>query len=269
MQDRMAMTRKFSFSLDAELCRASSQRPDAAHRCWLDSLNEATRRQHLHYKSLQGSWNLSDYAQRKLSWLRESCLEASLRSDGTIGFAERTGCQSGGEFHNGDLSLDTQDRKGVAGSGPGRTRDPAQVGAFLDTSNEVGDFAGVLHVHLRHRADAVIEDGVIGSFQFGHAAGLPWIKFAIRPNRPRVSGSDSSTAVSAWHHPSACTRQRCHRSYNKVNLQLTCSRPTSAPTSTARGCCDPTDTSAIGADHAQHPCFALRSPIVFASNCQT
>ena len=62
MQDRMAMTHEFAFALDSELCRPSSQRPDAAHRPWLDSLNEATRRQHLHYKSLRGSWNLSDYA---------------------------------------------------------------------------------------------------------------------------------------------------------------------------------------------------------------
>ena len=45
----------------------------------------------VHYKSLRGSWNLSDYAQRKLSWLRESCPVASLRPDGTIGFAELSG----------------------------------------------------------------------------------------------------------------------------------------------------------------------------------
>ena len=91
MHDRTAMTHKFAFSLDAELCRPSSQRPDAAHRPWLDWLNEATRRQHLHYKSLQGSWNLSEYAQRKLAWLRESCAKASLGPDGTIGFTEITG----------------------------------------------------------------------------------------------------------------------------------------------------------------------------------
>ena len=91
MQDRMAMTHEFAFALDSELCRPSSQRVDAAHRPWLDSLNEATRRQHLHYKSLRGSWNLSEYAQRKLSWLRESCPVASLGPDGTIGFAELTG----------------------------------------------------------------------------------------------------------------------------------------------------------------------------------
>ena len=91
MQDRMAMTHEFAFALDSELCRPSSQRPDAAHRPWLDSLNEATRRQRLHYKSLRGSWNLSDYAQRKLSWLRQSCPVASLGPDGTIGFGELTG----------------------------------------------------------------------------------------------------------------------------------------------------------------------------------
>ena len=61
------------------------------HRHWLDPLNEATRRQRAHYRSLRGSWNLSDYAQRKLSWLRESCPVASLGSDGAIGFGELTG----------------------------------------------------------------------------------------------------------------------------------------------------------------------------------
>ena len=40
MQDRMAMTHHFAFSLDAELCRPSSQRPGGAHRPWLDFLNE-------------------------------------------------------------------------------------------------------------------------------------------------------------------------------------------------------------------------------------
>ena len=85
------MTHDFAFSLDTELCRPSSQRHGAAHRPWLDSLNEATRRQHLHYKSLQGSWNLSEYAQQKLSWLRESCPAASLARDGTIAFSELTG----------------------------------------------------------------------------------------------------------------------------------------------------------------------------------
>ena len=91
MQDRIAMTHDFAFSLGTELCRPSSQRPGAAHRPWLDSLNEATRRQHLHYKFLQGSWNLSEYAQQKLSWLRESCPAASLARDGTIAFSELTG----------------------------------------------------------------------------------------------------------------------------------------------------------------------------------
>ena len=91
MQDRMAMTHEFAFAFDSELCRPSSQRPGAAHRPWLDSLNEATRRQRQHYKFLRGSWNLSDYAQRKLSWLRESCPVASLGPDGAIGFGEITG----------------------------------------------------------------------------------------------------------------------------------------------------------------------------------
>ena len=91
MQDRMAMTHEFAFALDSEPCRPSSERPGAPHRAWLDSLNEATRRQRLHYKSLRGSWNLSDYAQRKLSWLRKSCPVASLGPVGTIGFGELTG----------------------------------------------------------------------------------------------------------------------------------------------------------------------------------
>ena len=88
MKDRMAMTHEFAFAFDNELCRPSSQRPGAAHRPWLDSLNEATRRQRAHYRSLRGSWNLSDYAQRKLSWLRESCPVASLGPDGAISFGE-------------------------------------------------------------------------------------------------------------------------------------------------------------------------------------
>ena len=91
MQDRMAMTHEFALALDSELCRPSSQRPGAAHRPWLDSLNEATRRQRQHYKFLRGSWNLSAYAQRKLSWLRASCPVANLGPDGTIGFGELTG----------------------------------------------------------------------------------------------------------------------------------------------------------------------------------
>ena len=91
MQDRMAMTHEFAFAFDSELCRPASERLGAAHRPWLDSLNEATRRQHLHYKSLRGSWNLSDYAQRKLCWLRESCPVATLGPDGAIGFGEVSG----------------------------------------------------------------------------------------------------------------------------------------------------------------------------------
>ena len=91
MQDRMAMTHEFAFALDNELCRPSSQRPGAAHRPWLDSLNEATRRQRQQYKFLRGSWNLSDYALRKLSWLRQSCPVANLGPDGTIGFGELIG----------------------------------------------------------------------------------------------------------------------------------------------------------------------------------
>ena len=91
MQDRMAMTHEFAFAFDSELCRPASERLGAAHRPWLDSLNEATRRQHLHYRSLRGSWNLSDYAQRKLSWLRESCPVATLGPDGAIGFGEVSG----------------------------------------------------------------------------------------------------------------------------------------------------------------------------------
>ena len=87
----MTMTHEFAFALDNELCRPTSQPPRATHRPWLDSLNEATRRQRLHYKTLEGAWNLSEYAQRKLSWLRGSCPVASLGPDGTIGFGELTG----------------------------------------------------------------------------------------------------------------------------------------------------------------------------------
>ena len=91
MQDRMAMTHEFAFSLDTELCRPSSRPLAAAHRPWLDSLNEATRRQHLHYKFYRGSWNLSEYAQHKLSWLRKSCPQAIFAPGGTITFTELTG----------------------------------------------------------------------------------------------------------------------------------------------------------------------------------
>ena len=45
MHDRTAMTHKFAFSLDAELCRPSSQRPDAAHRLCLPFISSGVHQE--------------------------------------------------------------------------------------------------------------------------------------------------------------------------------------------------------------------------------
>ena len=92
MQDRMAMTHEFAFALDSELCRAVV----AAARCRASSLAVfAQRGDAAPGPALQVSCGdrgtSGAYAQRKLSWVRESCPVASLGPDGTIGFGELTG----------------------------------------------------------------------------------------------------------------------------------------------------------------------------------
>ena len=81
----------FAFALDRERCGPSPEGVGEAHRPWLDSMNEETRRQGLDRRLSRGSWNLTEYGQRKVSWLRESCPVAGLGPDGTISLGEEAG----------------------------------------------------------------------------------------------------------------------------------------------------------------------------------
>ncbi|MXW87141.1 MAG: hypothetical protein F4103_14540 [Boseongicola sp. SB0673_bin_14] len=91
MWDGTGLTRGFAFALDRERCLPCGQGPGVHDRPWLESMNEATRRQGFHCRSMRGSWNLSEFGRRKVSWLCDSCPVAVLGPDGTISLGEEAG----------------------------------------------------------------------------------------------------------------------------------------------------------------------------------